>query len=115
MGSVTMSHQLAFQTPGSSPKSAFFLKQRRHMPNRLKKARGRPQKLQRLYPLTLNLGFLWAFTINEVFAIIVLILPEGHSHLLEQGSPFVVGFRGCHNGDVHSADAVDLVVVDLGK
>jgi len=43
------------------------------------KARERPQRGQRLYFLTLNFGFLAAFTINDVLAI--SILPKGNAQL----------------------------------
>src|SRR5450432_611252 len=39
--------------------------------------------------------------------------PEGHSQLLEKGAALFVGVCRRHNGDVHSLDDVDAVVVDL--
>src|SRR5699024_9893510 len=47
-----------------------------------------------------------------VFAISVLLL-EGEAEQLEQRAPLVVGLRGGDDRDVHAADAVDLVLVDL--
>jgi hypothetical protein len=38
------------------------------MPKSRMYARGRPHRLQRLYPRTLNFGFLFAFAIIDFFA-----------------------------------------------
>jgi hypothetical protein len=51
-------YQLDLTTPGSLPSEARFRKQIRQIPNFLINALGLPQIGQRLYPLTLNLGFL---------------------------------------------------------
>src|SRR5258708_2781946 len=42
-------------------------------------------------------------------------LAEGHVEVAEQGPAFVVGLRGADDADLHAANPVDLVVVDLGK
>jgi hypothetical protein len=63
-----MPYQLDFVTPGSFPADANSRKQILHIPNFLKKPLGLPQKGHLLYPLTLNLGFLVAFTIRDVLA-----------------------------------------------
>jgi hypothetical protein len=46
-------YQLAFTTPGNAPRNASFLRHKRHILNRRKKARERPHKGQRLYWRTL--------------------------------------------------------------
>ncbi len=61
-------YQLALRTPGISPRSADVLKQIRHKPNFRRKPRDRPHRLQRLYPLTPNFGFLPAFTTKHFLA-----------------------------------------------
>src|SRR5271157_3204961 len=50
MGSlvIVLLYQLALITPGISPFSASWRKHRRQMPNLRRKARGRPQRQQRL-------------------------------------------------------------------
>jgi len=63
------SYQLAFKTPGISPESASLRKQIRHISNLRKYARGRPHRGQRLYARAENLGFRFAFTLNDSFAI----------------------------------------------
>src|SRR4051812_40405426 len=45
---LRISYQLALTTPGISPLSASWRKHRRQMPNLRRKARGRPQRQQRL-------------------------------------------------------------------
>jgi hypothetical protein len=61
-------YQLDLTTPGSSPRSAMLRKQIRQMPNFRKKARGRPQRVQRLYFRTLNFGCLAALAMSDFFA-----------------------------------------------
>jgi hypothetical protein len=73
MGSVItmdalLCYQLDLMTPGSSPRSAMSRKQMRQMPNLRKKARGRPQRGQRLYARALNFGFLAALAMSDFFA-----------------------------------------------
>jgi hypothetical protein len=46
-----------FETPGISPRSASWRKHKRQMPNLRRKARGRPQNLQRLCRRVENFGF----------------------------------------------------------
>ena len=62
-------YQLAFTTPGISPRRAKSRKQSRHISNFRKKARGRPHKGQRLYSLELNFAFRFAFAISDFLAI----------------------------------------------
>src|SRR5439155_21942741 len=50
-------HQLAFLMPGTSPACASSRKHRRQSAKRRYTARGRPQRLQRVYSRTLNLAF----------------------------------------------------------
>ena len=57
-------------------------------------------------------------SIADFFAKLLLLslaLAERHAHLGEQAPTFVVGLRGGHDGDLETAELVDLVVVDLGK
>jgi hypothetical protein len=62
-------YQLAFVTPGISPFSASCRKQRRQIPNLLKKPRGRPQRQQRFRWRHLNFGVFKSFAIFAVVAI----------------------------------------------
>ncbi len=62
-------YQLDFVTPGISPRRAILRKQMRQMPNRRRKARGRPHKGQRWYFCTSNLGGRFALAINDFLAI----------------------------------------------
>ena len=66
---VTRHYQLAFRTPGIIPDSASSRKQIRHTPKRRRKARERPQRLQRLCACTLNFGLRFDFSIQDFFAI----------------------------------------------
>jgi hypothetical protein len=66
------SYQDDFETPGISPRSANCRKHRRHRPNLRKKARGRPQILQRLCLREENFGFLASFTRFAVVATYLL-------------------------------------------
>src|SRR5579862_2364335 len=50
-------YQDDFETPGISPRSARLRKHNRQMPNLRRKARGRPQNLQRLCLRVENFGF----------------------------------------------------------
>jgi len=61
-------YQLDFVTPGSFPWEARFRKQIRQIPNFLKNPLGLPQIGQRLYCLTLNLGFRIALILSDFFA-----------------------------------------------
>ena len=65
------------RTPGSSPRLASSRKQIRQILNFRRYARGRPQRLQRLYPRTLNLGRRSACTRFDVFAIVFLAETPG--------------------------------------
>ena len=73
IGSVIMIdsflYQLDLRTPGISPLRASSRKQMRHTPNLRMKARGRPQRWQRLLRRTSNLGLRLAFSISAFFAI----------------------------------------------
>ena len=62
-------YQELFETPGISPLSARPRKHRRQRPNLRRKARGRPQMLQRLRCWVENLGFLFVLAIFAVVAI----------------------------------------------
>jgi len=61
-------YQLAFVTPGISPRSASSRKQILQIPNFRIYARDLPQRKHRLYLRTLNFGFLFCLTISAVFA-----------------------------------------------
>src|SRR5687768_7473654 len=69
---------------------------------------------QRLRLRTGYLGRL-ALTIIDILAISFLALGEGHAEQLEQPLPFLIVCCGRSYVDLHAADAVDLVVVDLGE
>jgi hypothetical protein len=61
-------YQLDLVTPVTSPFEARDRKQIRQTPNLRRKARGRPQMLQRLYIRTSNLGFRLLFAIRDFLA-----------------------------------------------
>src|SRR5579863_228341 len=63
-----------FETPGISPRNASCRKHKRQMPNLRRKARGRPQSLQRLCLREENLGFLASLTLFAVVAIQSFVL-----------------------------------------
>src|SRR5579871_5948801 len=63
-----------FETPGISPRNASCRKHKRQMPNLRRKARGRPQSLQRLCLREENLGFLASLTLFAVVAIQPFVL-----------------------------------------
>ena len=72
-------------------------KQIRQMPNLRRKALGRPQRGQRLYARDLNLGCLFALAISDFLAKVtssVLLVPEGHTHHLQQRFTLFIG-SGC--------------------
>src|SRR4029077_725807 len=86
------SYQDDFETPGISPRSASCRKHRRHSPNLRRKARGRPQILQRLCLRVENFGlgcllsraclnFSWIFASLTRFAVVDKSAPSS-SHLL---------------------------------
>ena len=70
LGSVLAApgYQLDLVMPGSSPRCAIIRKQMRHSPNRRYTARGRPQRVHRVYPRTLNLGVRFHFSTSDFFA-----------------------------------------------
>src|SRR3990170_8293996 len=110
-------YQLALTTPGISPLWASWRRQIRHSPNFRNTARGRPHRRQREYFRTLNLGSRFHLMSRAFFANVVLLgrarLAQRQSHQPEQLAGFLVGLRGGHQGDVHAADLLHLVVLDL--
>ena len=62
-------YQLAFRTPGISPRSAISRKQIRQMPNFRRYALGRPQRWHRLWCRTPNFGFCRDRSIRAFLAI----------------------------------------------
>jgi hypothetical protein len=66
-----------FITPGISPFKANPRKHRRQRPNLRRKARGRPQMLQRLRCWVENLGFLFVLAIFAVVAMFFLYSAIG--------------------------------------
>jgi hypothetical protein len=40
---------------------------------------------------------------------------EGHPHQRQQATPLGIILRGGHEGDLHTAQLIDLVVIDLGE
>jgi len=63
-------YQLDLVMPGSSPACAIMRKQIRQSPNLRYTARGRPQRVHRVYERTANLGFRLALTTSAFFATI---------------------------------------------
>src|SRR5699024_7195912 len=110
-------------TPGSSPAWAMSRKHTRHSPNLRYTERGRPQRWQRVYPRTRNLGLRAALLINAFLAIGSVLLVSIHrqahgsrflereAQVLEQRPAFVVRVGLGDHGDVHAAGAVDRVGV----
>src|SRR5258705_6700000 len=95
-------------------------KQMRHRPKRLYTERARPQRRHRVYPRTLNFGVRCCFWTRAFFAIsaiplALLVAAERETEGSEQCPALVVGRARGDDGDVHPADGVDLVVIDLGK
>src|SRR5713101_5562100 len=125
---ATGRYQLAFVTPGISPFRASLRKHSRQMPNLRRKARGRPQRQQRLrwrhwsFGVFASLAFssLISFAILAVVAMyyessLLQLLPERHSHMFQQRQPFRVRARGGGDTDIHAFGLIHLGVVDLRK
>src|SRR5262249_51633570 len=108
-------HQLDLTTPGNWPFSASCRKQMRHSPNLRMKARGRPQMWQRFRCCTLYFGGRWLLTIFDTLAILPSTTPVRHAHELQHPAGLFVGVRVRHDRHLHAADAIALVVLDLGK
>src|SRR5208282_3181150 len=86
-----------FETPGISPRSANCRKHRRHRPNFRRKARGRPQILQRLCFRVENFGFfafcglvLLSVPSFTRFAVVANLAPS--SWLLASSNPSTSNF-----------------------
>src|SRR5258708_10125205 len=77
-------------------------------------ARGRPQRAQRWCCWTGKLAVGAALTTKDFLAT-GLLPAERHAKPGQQAACLVVGFGGGHDGDLHAAGLVDLVVVDLGE
>src|SRR5258708_31934081 len=108
-------YQEALETPGSSPRCAISRMHTRHRPNLRYTALGRPQRWQRVYARTANLGFAAALRTSAFFAIgqFSLVLTEREAEQLEQRATFLVRASGGDHGDVHPSRPVDAVLVDL--
>jgi hypothetical protein len=65
---IFKNYQLALTTPGISPWRASVRKHIRHILNRRRKARRRPQIKQRLYLRTANFGVRFCFKTCDFFA-----------------------------------------------
>src|SRR3954453_6805276 len=130
--------QLDFVMPGMKPVCASSRRHRRQSPNLRYTARGRPQRRQRDCARVLYFGVRFAATILEVLAIRevlswvglcgdgvagsdALVLPrapvarEGHTERVQKRERLGGGLRGGRERDVHAADLIDGVVVDLGE
>src|SRR6185437_10829175 len=107
--------QFDFVTPGSCPRRAWRRKQMRHNPNLRMYARGRPQTEQRLRCCVLNLGGRRLLAIFDCLAIFLLALgrAERHAVQLKQTARLLVSSCVSPDGDLHSADLIDLVVLKL--
>src|SRR5712691_742070 len=128
MGSLNIryplrSYQLDFVTPGISPFSASWRKHSRHSANLRRKPRGRPQRQQRFRCRQANLGFLFAarafalmaacFRSLAIFAVVAmnylcLLLPERHSHALQERHALGVRPRRGRDGHIHALGLVYL-------
>jgi hypothetical protein len=69
MSDELLFYQLAFLTPGISPREASSLKHIRHSLNLLRYPLFLPQIWHLVTTLVLNFGFFCAFNINDFFAI----------------------------------------------
>jgi hypothetical protein len=76
LGAIDTLYQLAFVTPGISPRCASSLKQILHKPNLRKYPCGLPQRLQRLYPRVLYFGLRDCLAIIDFLATNDLHLQE---------------------------------------
>src|SRR4029453_12209736 len=90
----------------------------RQSPKRLYTERARPQRWHRVYPRTLNFGVRCCFWTRAFFAmcslpLVLLVAAERESQCPQECAALVVGGARGDDGDVHPADGVDLVVVDL--
>src|SRR5450756_334428 len=104
-------YQLLLVTPGSSPRCAISRRHTRQSPNLRYTECGRPSSARAATRGARSAGVRLALTIRPVFATSVLL--EREAETTEQRPALVVsGGRG-HNGDVHPANPVDLVLVDL--
>src|SRR5712671_1153820 len=88
-------YQLALTTPGIWPMRASSRKQIRQSPKSRRNARDRPQRWQRLYRRTLNLGVRFHFSTSDFLANVAplpsgLALPEGHVHEPQKLLPLFV-------------------------
>ena len=114
-------YQLDLTTPGSLPWEAKLRKQIRQIPNFLMNARGLPHMGHRLYALTLNFGFLFTFSLSDVFAndlslyLPGLLILERHPHQLEEFFSLFITFGRRHDADIQAFNFVDLVVFDFRK
>lgn len=107
--------------PGISPRWARSRRQMRQIPNLRYTARGRPQKLQRVYARVENLGGRAFLAISDFFAMDLLLalfgvaILEGHAEVLEQGVGLLVRPGSCHERDVHTLLELNAIEVDLGE
>ena len=75
----------------------------------------------RLYALTLNFGFLFTFSLSDVFAnALSLYLPgllilERHPQQLEEFFSLFITFGRRHDADIQPFNFVDLIILDLRK
>src|SRR3954463_10562971 len=93
-------------------------KQIRHRPKRRYTERARPQRRHRVYPRTLYFGGRCCFWTRAFLAmcslpLALLVAAERETEGAQQGAALVVGGARGDDGDVHPADGVDLVVIDL--
>src|SRR5580698_3996504 len=91
-------------------------RQMRQRPNLRSTARGRPHRRHLVYARTLNFGVRCCFSINAFLAMgLGDLLLEWEAESGEEGSALRVVLGADTDGDVHAADDVDTVVVDLGE
>ena len=101
-------------SPVTSPWSARFRRQIRHIWNLRRNARGRPQSGHRLYLRTANFGLRFAWAIFESLAIRSFsLLAERHAEVAQQRQPLLVVLGGGDEADVQPLHLLDAVVVDL--
>src|SRR5699024_6110391 len=87
------------------------------MPYLRRYAWGRPQILQRLYSRVENFAGRCCLIFMEVFAMFQNppLVSERSAQSGQQLFGLFVGFRSGNEADVHTANGIDLIVVDLGE
>src|SRR5260370_33105572 len=118
-------YELSLVTPGISPFRASCRKHSRHSANLRRYPRGRPQRQQRFRSRQANFAVVFSarafsmaaliFVSLAIFAVVamLLLLPEGHPHILQERHALGVRSRRGGNRHVHPLGLVNLRIIDL--